>query len=54
MLIVDPIITKINETKNIIADKIDETKTRYEQINHTKNNQNVKQLIVNKSINQQQ
>lgn len=42
MLIVDPVITKINETKDIIADKIDETKTRHEQINHTKDNQNVK------------
>lgn len=54
MLIVDPIITKINETKDIIADKKYETKTRYEQINHTKDNQNVKQFIVDKSINQQQ
>lgn len=54
MLIVDQIVTKINETKNIIADKIDETKTRNEQINHTKNNQNVKQFRIDKSINQQQ
>lgn len=53
MLIIDPIITKINETKDIIADKIDETKTRNEQINHTKDNQNVKQFVVDKSLNKQ-
>ena len=54
MLIINPIITQINETKDIIVDKKYETKTRHEQIKHTKDKQNVKQLIVDKSINKQQ